>query len=81
MAPHALEKCKVAHSVDYVVKANWKIVFENNRECYHCPSHHDEYNAATYDVMRDRALFEPALQAAARRHHGRGQCPLPPRSA
>ena len=62
MAPHALETCKVAHVADYVVKANWKIVFENNRECYHCPSHHDDYNAATYDVLRDRALFEPALQ-------------------
>jgi glycine betaine catabolism A len=63
MTPHGLEKAKVAHTVDYVVKANWKIIFENNRECYHCPSHHDEYNAATYDVMRDRALFDPALQA------------------
>jgi glycine betaine catabolism A len=63
MTPHALEKCKVAHVEDYVVKANWKIIFENNRECYHCPSHHDEYNAATYDVMRDRALFDPKLQA------------------
>ena len=70
-----------AQSVDYVVKANWKIVFENNRECYHCPSHHDDYNAATYDVMRDRALFEPKLQAASSTRSRTRPMPASARSA
>ena len=35
------------------VKANWKIIFENNRECLHCRSNHPEYCRATFDVMRD----------------------------
>ncbi|MCF8532986.1 MAG: aromatic ring-hydroxylating dioxygenase subunit alpha [Reyranella sp.] len=62
MAPHAIGRAKIAHQVDYVVRANWKIVFENNRECYHCPPNHKEYNTAAYDVQRDAAMLDPALQ-------------------
>jgi Rieske 2Fe-2S family protein len=64
MKPHALERAKIAHQVEYVVEANWKLVFENNRECYHCPTHHKEYNSAAYDVQRDMALIDPSLQPA-----------------
>jgi Rieske 2Fe-2S family protein len=64
MKPHALHRAKIAHQIDYVVKANWKIVFENNRECYHCPPNHKEYNLAAYDVQRDMALLDPSLQPA-----------------
>jgi glycine betaine catabolism A len=62
MKPHALERAKIAHQIDYVVKANWKLVFENNRECYHCPTNHKEYNTAAYDVQRDAAMLDPSLQ-------------------
>src|SRR5712675_1821146 len=62
MKPHALERAKIAHQVDYVAKANWKLVFENNRECYHCPPNHKEYNSAAYDVQRDAAMLDPSLQ-------------------
>ena len=62
MKPHALERAKIAHQIDYVVKANWKLVFENNRECYHCPPNHKEYNTAAYDVQRDVAMLDPSLQ-------------------
>jgi Rieske 2Fe-2S family protein len=62
MKPHAIHRAKIAHQIDYVVKANWKIVFENNRECYHCPPNHKEYNQAAYDVQRDMALLDPSLQ-------------------
>ena len=64
MKPHALERAKIAHQIDYVVKANWKLVFENNRECYHCPPNHKEYNSAAYDVQRDMAMLDPSLQPA-----------------
>jgi len=64
IAPHAIPKAKIAHAVDYVVKANWKVVFQNNRECYHCPPNHKEYNTAAYDVMRDNAVIDPSLQPA-----------------
>ncbi len=62
LKPHGLERAKVAHKIDYVVKANWKLVFENNRECYHCPPNHREYNLATYDVHRDNAVTDPKLK-------------------
>lgn len=39
---HKLEDCKVAYESTIVEKGNWKLVFENNRECYHCDSNHPE---------------------------------------
>ncbi|MBI3453515.1 MAG: aromatic ring-hydroxylating dioxygenase subunit alpha [Rhodospirillales bacterium] len=64
LKPHGMERAKVAHTIDYTVRANWKIVFENNRECYHCPSNHKEYVRATYDVARDQARTDPSLAPA-----------------
>jgi Rieske 2Fe-2S family protein len=48
--PHGLDRAKVAYSAEYRVAANWKVIFENNRECYHCPGAHKEYIRANYDV-------------------------------
>ncbi|WP_018156476.1 aromatic ring-hydroxylating oxygenase subunit alpha [Demetria terragena] len=42
LAPHALERTKVAAQIDLVEHANWKLVMENNRECYHCEAGHPE---------------------------------------
>jgi Rieske 2Fe-2S family protein len=42
IAPHDLTNCKVAHESHIVEKGNWKLVFENNRECYHCDGSHPE---------------------------------------
>ncbi|MDN5895365.1 MAG: aromatic ring-hydroxylating dioxygenase subunit alpha, partial [Nocardioides sp.] len=39
LAPHGLADAKVAAQVDLVEEANWKLVMENNRECYHCDGH------------------------------------------
>ncbi len=52
LAPHRLDRAKVAKHVQYDVRANWKLVFENNRECYHCPTAHPEYTPSAYDVIR-----------------------------
>ena len=52
MQHQGLEDAKLAKSVRYTVKANWKLVFENNRECYHCNHAHPEYVQGTYDAMR-----------------------------
>ena len=37
-----LERMKVAVQDDFIEHANWKLVMENNRECYHCNSNHPE---------------------------------------
>jgi Rieske 2Fe-2S family protein len=42
MAPHRLAEAKIAHSSTIIEKGNWKLVMENNRECYHCSSNHPE---------------------------------------
>ncbi len=42
LAPHAIDRAKVAAQVDLVEDANWKLVMENNRECYHCEVGHPE---------------------------------------
>lgn len=42
LAPHRLEDAKVALETSIVEKGNWKLVWENNRECYHCSGSHPE---------------------------------------
>ncbi|MBI6847720.1 Rieske (2Fe-2S) protein [Pseudomonas syringae pv. tomato] len=42
LMPHNLEDCKVAFESNLIEKGNWKLVFENNRECYHCDGTHPE---------------------------------------
>jgi Rieske 2Fe-2S family protein len=42
LQPHNLEGAKVAFESTIIEKANWKLVFENNRECYHCDANHPE---------------------------------------
>ena len=42
MEPYDMENTKVAIQTTLVEKANWKLVLENNRECYHCNASHPE---------------------------------------
>jgi Rieske 2Fe-2S family protein len=47
--PQGLDRAKVAKAIDYDVHANWKLVWENNRECYHCSVNHPQYIRANFD--------------------------------
>lgn len=40
--PHHLPDAKVAFETTIVERGNWKLVWENNRECYHCVPNHPE---------------------------------------
>lgn len=40
LSPHILQEGKVAFESTIVEDGNWKLVFENNRECYHCSGNH-----------------------------------------
>lgn len=40
LAPSGLKDAKVAFSSSIVENGNWKLVIENNRECYHCGGSH-----------------------------------------
>lgn len=41
-SPFKLEDTKVAYESTIYEKGNWKLVWENNRECYHCAGNHPE---------------------------------------
>ncbi|MGN7723187.1 aromatic ring-hydroxylating oxygenase subunit alpha [Chitinophaga sp. 22620] len=43
LQPYQLEKAKVAYRDRYELEANWKLIAENFRECYHCGPVHIEY--------------------------------------
>jgi Rieske 2Fe-2S family protein len=40
--PHRLSDAKIAFESTIIEKGNWKLVWENNRECYHCAGNHPE---------------------------------------
>jgi Rieske 2Fe-2S family protein len=40
--PHRLSEAKLAYEHTIIEKGNWKLVWENNRECYHCSVNHPE---------------------------------------
>ncbi len=39
---YAVADLKVAHTITYEVRANWKLIMENTLECYHCGPMHPE---------------------------------------
>ncbi|MFZ6049734.1 SRPBCC family protein [Pseudomonas sp. CR3202] len=41
-APYDLTNTKVAYESEIIENGNWKLVMENNRECYHCAGTHPE---------------------------------------
>jgi Rieske 2Fe-2S family protein len=49
ISPFELPDAVVAHRITYDVAANWKLVWENAQECYHCNVNHPELIRA-FDV-------------------------------
>ncbi|WP_321867380.1 aromatic ring-hydroxylating oxygenase subunit alpha [Paraburkholderia tropica] len=45
-APYQLQNTKIAYEAEIVENGNWKLVMENNRECYHCAGTHPELTAS-----------------------------------
>ena len=64
MVPHALSNAKVAFTSTLIEQANWKLVIENNRECYHCSGSHPELlrTLSEYDSTDDPRM-PPAFAA------------------
>jgi glycine betaine catabolism A len=56
VGPHHLGSARVAFESTIIEEGNWKLVWENNRECYHCAGNHPEL-ARTYPD-------DPAITAA-----------------
>jgi glycine betaine catabolism A len=66
-APHHLTDAKVAFESTIVEKGNWKLVWENNRECYHCGGNHPELCRTFPETPTvtgvDGAASDPAIMA------------------
>jgi Rieske 2Fe-2S family protein len=60
MKPHDLGTAKLAYTKSYRVAANWKLVLENSRECFHCAAGHPQYCKA---VAFAAGLDSPELAA------------------
>ena len=70
LAPQGLHRAKVAHQINYEVRANWKLVWENNRECWHCHAGHPQYIEANFDSAPDT---EPVRELAVKRARDHAQ--------
>ena len=60
--PQGFDQAKIAKVIDYDVESNWKLVWENNRECFHCMRCHPQYVKANFDVY-DEESASPAIRA------------------
>ena len=64
-----LEHCKVAVQDDLIEDANWKLVMENNRECYHCDANHPELIACLGNSGFGKGLPEDGNAEASAKAH------------
>ena len=76
-APHHFENAKLAYHSVLVEHANWKLVMENARECYHCATGHPELSrtfpvgmSKHFDAHEDdrAAAFAKRMDAAGLPH-------------
>jgi Rieske 2Fe-2S family protein len=57
-----LSELRSARRVEYDVRANWKLVFQNYSECYHCPGVHPELSKVSpYDSVENDLSEGPFL--------------------
>jgi Rieske 2Fe-2S family protein len=68
LTPHRPDLTRVVARHHYTVRANWKILIENNRECYHCLDNHAEFCLSNYELgmsgdARTNTRYESALAA------------------
>lgn len=50
LAPHQLDRARVAYKDHMLVEGNWKLMMENSRECYHCATQHRELMRTFLDI-------------------------------
>ena len=74
LRPFALESATVAYETTVIEQGNWKLVMENNRECFHCRTAHPELcatfpdgsqhaGAGSADELRDLAALVDRCEA------------------
>jgi len=74
LLPHSLSEAKVAFESTIIEKANWKLVVENNRECYHCRVGHPELLRTIAEVEdTSDSKCDPAFVVKSRQDEQRWQ--------
>ena len=58
-----LTNLRIGHRNVYEINANWKLVLENNVECYHCPGVHPEL-CEIHPTFRNGVIGQEALDGA-----------------
>ena len=81
LAPHALVRTVVAAVHSYRVRAGWKLLVENNRECYHCRANHPEFCLSNFEfgVAGDSRTNRRYSEAVAEQERGWTGLGLAPR--
>lgn len=80
LQPNGLDRAKIIRRCHYEVRANWKLLVENNHECYHCAGTHPEFCLSNYDLgvhgdeRRDEA-YEARLEREYERWRSLGLSP------
>jgi len=68
-----LPKLRAAKRIEYDVKANWKLMFENYSECYHCPGVHPMLSKVSpYDSAENDLTEGPFLGGFMKINKGAG---------
>jgi Rieske 2Fe-2S family protein len=68
-----LAKLRTAKRIEYDVKANWKLMFENYSECYHCPGVHPQLQKVSpYDSAENDLTEGPFLGGFMKINKGAG---------
>lgn len=66
LAPHRMNDARIAYESTIIEKGNWKLVMENNRECYHCAGSHPSLcrtfpDRPGYTSMDEHGNVEPVI--------------------
>lgn len=63
LADHGLSRAKIAYRESWSVQANWKLMWENFAECYHCDHTHPEYCSVMDDAVANSTGSAQAKRA------------------
>ncbi|PVZ41204.1 MULTISPECIES: SRPBCC family protein [unclassified Pseudomonas] len=78
-APYEFADSKIAFEMEIIEDGNWKLVIENNRECYHCAAGHPELNVA-FIPMEDFSDGSATAEQQAERDALQAQCAMTEKS-
>jgi phenylpropionate dioxygenase-like ring-hydroxylating dioxygenase large terminal subunit len=63
IAPHRLANARVAKEITLIERANWKLVWENARECDHCAGGHPELMKTLLHFNLEDPWSDPYIRA------------------